>query len=96
VDELTRRRLAHNEELFREINDARDQSHEGPSAQNLTFVCECSDRGCDERIVLSASEYEQIRESPNRFIVVPGHEIPEIERIVEERGAFDVVEKDAA
>jgi hypothetical protein len=96
VDELTRRRLAHNEELFREINEARDEAHPGPGAQNLAFVCECSDRDCSERIVLSASEYERIRESPHRFIVVRGHEIPEIERIVEERGAFDIVEKDAA
>jgi hypothetical protein len=96
MDELTKRRLAHNEKLFREINDAREEASEGAGAKLLTFLCECADRDCTVRIELAAAEYERIRKSPNQFIVVPGHEIPELERIVEERGAFDVVAKDAA
>jgi hypothetical protein len=96
MDELTKRRLAHNEKLFREINDAREQASEGAGVQMLTFVCECSDRDCTARIELPAAEYERIRKSPDQFIVVPGHEIPGLERIVEARGAFDVVAKDAA
>lgn len=95
MDDLTRRRLAHNEQLFREINDAREESNGRGDGAVLGFVCECADRECTAQIALSASEYQRIRESPDRYIVLPGHEIPELERIVEERGAFEVVEKDA-
>jgi hypothetical protein len=96
VDDLTKSRLKHNEQLFREVNDAREESSPGEGDTVLAFVCECADRGCTELIELSVAEYERIRRSPRRFIVVPGHEVSEIERVVEERGAFDVVEKDAA
>lgn len=96
MDDLTKRRLAHNEELFRQVNEAREESSSGGEEEKLTFVCECSDRDCSGRIQMPAAEFERIRESPDRYIVLPGHEIPEIERIVEDRGAFEVVEKDAA
>jgi hypothetical protein len=96
MDELTKRRLAHNEQLFREINEAREQASAAPDETPLGFVCECSDPECTARIDLTAADYQRIRKSPARFIVRPGHEITEIERVVEERAGFDVVEKDAA
>ena len=96
MDELTKRRLAHNERLFREINDARDHATPGDDETVQSFVCECSDQACTATIELTVGEYERIRETPHHFIVLTGHELPEIERVVEERGAFDVVEKDAA
>jgi hypothetical protein len=96
MDELTKRRLAHNEQLFREINEAREHVSDAPDETPLGFVCECSDRECTARIALTAADYQRIRKSPDRFIVRPGHEITEIERVVEERAGFDVVEKDAA
>jgi hypothetical protein len=42
---------------------------------------------------LSIAEYERIRSSPARFPIVPGHEYPEFERIVEENKEYVVVEK---
>jgi hypothetical protein len=94
VDDLTKRRLMHNEELFRQVNDARDAATADES--ELTLVCECSDRDCTGRITMSSAEYREIRASERKFLVLPGHEIPQIERIVDDRGAFEVVEKDAA
>ena len=96
MDELTKRRLAHNEELFRQVNEAREASSSGGEEQRLTFVCECSDRECSGRIEMTAAEFDEIRKSPRRYLVLPGHEIPDIERVVEDRGAFEVVKKDAA
>jgi hypothetical protein len=93
VDDLTKRRLAHNEQLFREINEERERATAGA---RLVCVCECSDQACTGRIEVTVAEYERIRQSPDRYIVLPGHVIPEIERIVEERGVFAVVEKNAA
>jgi hypothetical protein len=38
-------------------------------------------------------EYEAIRAEPTCFVVVPGHERPEIERVVERHPAYLIVEK---
>lgn len=94
VDDLTKRRLVHNEELFRQVNEARAQ--ESGAASSLSFVCECSDRDCTARIEMTAADFEKIRSSERRYLVRPGHEIPELEHVVEDRGEFEVVEKDAA
>ena len=91
MDDLTKRRLAHNEDLFREVNEAREQASARGEETTLTLVCECSDRDCTGRVEMTAGEFEQIRKSERRYVVLPGHEIPEIERIVEDRGAFEVV-----
>jgi hypothetical protein len=91
VDDLTQRRLVHNEQLFREVNEAREEAQ--PDARQLTVVCECALQECIERIRLTSEDYEAVRRVPNRFIIVPGHQVAEIERVVEERGAFAVVEK---
>ncbi|HEV2591019.1 MAG TPA: hypothetical protein VGU02_03910 [Gaiellaceae bacterium] len=96
MDELTKKRLAHNEELFRQVNEAREETSSAPQERKLTFLCECSDRACTGRIEMTAAEFDRVRHSPDQYVILPGHAIPEIERIVEDRGAFEVVEKDAA
>jgi hypothetical protein len=96
VDDLTKRRLAHNEELFRQVNEAREEANQGGEDAKLAFVCECADRECAGRIEMSAGDFDRVRRSDRRYILLPGHEIPELERVVEDRGGFEVVEKDAA
>jgi hypothetical protein len=96
MDELTKRRLAHNEKVFRQVNEAREQASASSGETKLEFVCECWDPDCTSRIAMTAQEFERVRQSPDRYIVLPGHELPTIERVVEDRGAFEVVEKDAA
>jgi hypothetical protein len=39
-------------------------------------------------------EYEALRAEPTRFAVVPGHEVPDVERVVDRRPKYLVVEKD--
>jgi hypothetical protein len=46
-----------------------------------------------ERVRMSLAAYEEIRSDPKRFFVIKGHELPEYERIVEEREEYLVVEK---
>ena len=43
---------------------------------------------------LTLEAYEEIRSSPVRFPVKPGHVLSEIERVVEENESYVVVEKD--
>jgi hypothetical protein len=39
------------------------------------------------------AEYERIRSAPTHFVVLPGHEIPAVERVVERTGGYVVVKK---
>lgn len=42
---------------------------------------------------MTLHEYEQLRQNPLRFAVLPGHEIADIEEVVERNERFLVVEK---
>jgi hypothetical protein len=55
------------------------------------FVCECGDPGCAEKLEIAAAEYERIPTDEDHFLVFPGHEQPESERVVERSSRFVVV-----
>ena len=90
-------RTGENEALFREVNERLkerkrdDLVWQAPSE----WICECAEETCTERIVMSPLEYEQLRSEPTHFAVVPNemHVSPDVERIVEKRDRFWVVEK---
>lgn len=91
------KRLARNETLYREVNERVSEVAEKLLDTQLEmpvgFICECAASDCTEPITATLGEYEAIRAEPTRFIVVPGHERPEIESVVERRPAYFVVEK---
>jgi hypothetical protein len=37
--------------------------------------------------------YRELREDPTLFAIVPGHELPDVEDVVEERDAYSIVRK---
>lgn len=87
-------RVAQNEDVFREVNEgiARGQwPGEGESA--IGFRCECARLGCNQLIELNIGAYEDVRANARRFIVVPGHQVPETETVVGEAEGYLVVEK---
>jgi len=89
------RRLAHNEALFREVNETvgRLAATHGTDSHRYDFLCECSDQRCVQLVTLSLGEYEAVRARGDRFAIVAGHEAPEIERVVERHERYAVVEK---
>lgn len=88
-------RIGLNEAVFREVNERiREIGAATPATdEQLDLVCECGLADCAERIRMSVAEYERLRGDSRRFAVVPGHEIPDIERVVERAEGYDVVEK---
>ena len=44
------------------------------------IVCECSRRMCTELLDVTAAEYEAVRAHPTRLLVVPGHELADVQR----------------
>jgi hypothetical protein len=86
-------RRATTEALFRDVNERIAESAERFEADGSDFVCECSDPNCTHRVSASLDEYEEVRAEPTTFLVAPGHEQNDIERVISDRGGFRVVEK---
>ena len=96
MNERRKDALAKNEVLFREVNeqvDSIDRQNSAPTSELASFLCECSHAQCLERVTATRAEYEQVRSSPIRFLLAPGHEVPEIEAVVDVTDRFVVVEK---
>jgi hypothetical protein len=94
VDETRERRLGANEVVLREINEAIERGHwPGEEGKRATFMCECSRTLCAASISLTPRTYERVRSDSRRFLLLPGHENPEIETIVERTPDYVVVEK---
>lgn len=93
-------RLARNEALFREINEhvlelaaTHGDSAHGDSDHVYDFYCECSNADCTFRVSMTIRDYETVRAHGDRFVILPDHDLPEIERVVERRETWWVVEK---
>ena len=90
-------RLARNEVMFRSINDRIRElalRFEQIGEKGLSFICECADETCVERIELTTTQYDDVRAIPARFVVALGHEAtPLVERVVFRSSDFAVVRK---
>lgn len=89
-------RLAANEARFREINERVERDLEpliDSQDELLPFVCECGRPRCTGGIGLSVAEYESVRRDATRFVVIPGHEIEDVEDVVERTDHYVVVRK---
>ena len=89
---LSDERLAKNEILFRQVNERLDDLAT-PWSKTTDYLCECSETSCIEIVELTNAEYERVRSRATVFVVRPGHERPEIEKVVEEGEGFLLVEK---
>ena len=90
---MDEQRRATTEALFRDVNERIAETAERFDATDTEFVCECSDPNCTHRIEASLAEYEKVRQDPTTFLLAPGHEHRDIERVVSRRHRFQVVEK---
>ncbi|MEA2448067.1 MAG: hypothetical protein QOK47_1704 [Actinomycetota bacterium] len=88
-------RIANNESLFREVNERIQVTADSARFPDEVtgFVCECGRKACTETITLDPGAYETLRADPSHFAVLPGHVAEEAERVVEDMGAYLVVEK---
>jgi hypothetical protein len=91
MDPEGKQRVAMNEATFRKVNEGMEVGQEPGGL--LTFICECGRLGCTELIELTRAEYEALRADPRRFALLAGHEIPDVERVVERHERYLVVEK---
>jgi hypothetical protein len=94
VEGKKQRRAATNEATIRDVNEGIERGQwPGEEDAPIGFRCECARLGCNQLVELSVHEYEEIRANPRRFVVVPGHEFGEIEKVIEARPGYLIVEK---
>ena len=83
--------------LFREVNERVAEVATRYEVETLTqavdFTCECGRIDCSETMMMTIVEYEAIRARSTHFGVVPQHEQPEIESVIERHPSYFVVEK---
>ena len=87
--------MARNEALFRAANErmARwEESHTTDARE--PYFCECADPECREKVSLRRPEYERVRSHSRHFLVVRGHETPDVDTVIETFDGWSVIEKD--
>ena len=86
-------RIALIEAAFRIANERMAAWEEtSPDGAELYF-CECGKLDCREKVSLTRAEYEAVRARPEHFLVVPGHDMPDVEDVVDGGDSHAVVEK---
>jgi len=87
-------RIGMNEALFREVNERIETLQDDLAAPGtFMIVCECGRRDCMERFPITNEEYRELRSDGLQFAVVPGHELPDVERVIATRGGYLIVVK---
>jgi hypothetical protein len=96
------RRVVHAEINKRRVNEAIERGR--PDDQTAgPFVCECGRIGCNALLHLTDDQYDRVRTSFERFLIAPGHEIPELDEVDEvhreyavavKHGAADILDRD--
>ena len=91
-----KRRIGLNEAVFREANERIEELNKtfATLTDELVLVCECGYVDCTEKISMSVEAYEELRGDSAHFAIVPGHEIADVEHVVQQREGYDVVRKD--
>ena len=103
------RRLIGNEAFFRQHNEqvkkqldqiiviATEENQQSripdESSTIFQFYCECSDENCLQRIAIPLDTYTKIHQQRHNFIIKPGHDVIEVEKIIKKESTFWIVEK---
>jgi hypothetical protein len=88
-------RIARNDSTFREANEKiAGYASDHEFVNSVPFICECATESCVTIVDLSLAEYEEVRASPTRFFVAPGHQGSEGPvSMLENRQRYLLVEK---
>lgn len=89
------KRVGLNESIFRQVNEQIESLNRdlGTDGTTMTVICECADGECTERFEIQVAAYERVRAEPRRYVIVPGHQLPEFESVVDSGNGYAVVEK---
>lgn len=86
-------RIVQTEEFYRQINDtiAKNGKRDGKA-----YMCECANPYCNATMDVSTEDIEVLHSVPGYYIILPGHEIPDVEHVVSTTEKYAIVGKDGA
>jgi hypothetical protein len=89
------KQIARNESAFRALNESLEATIHSDRADSdfAGFVCECGDPNCDTTVRVTLPTYESVRRDSMLFLVVPGHDAPDVEEVVADGDGYVVVRK---
>ena len=95
MDETSSIRAAHNQALFRDVNERVKELNENSQSTVNEWVCECPNTECTQPIELTMAEYQQVRAANDTFAVAPSldHVLPGIEQVIEYHDRYWIVRK---
>jgi hypothetical protein len=88
-----RERIARTEALFREVNERIAEGVRRFEGDDARFVCECGDPTCTDPIEASLDDYERVRADGATFLVCEGHDLADVEEVVDRLDRAAIVEK---
>lgn len=59
----------------------------------LHFYCECYDETCELRIIMKPALYKTLHRQRDQFMIVPGHNAVDIEKIIKKDETYWIVDK---
>jgi ANTAR domain-containing protein len=83
-------RALETEEFFRRVNEAIAQQ---AARDGHGYVCECANPYCNEMIDVDAEDVHVLHSQPGFYVILPGHEIPEVEHVVLDAPTYKIVTK---
>jgi len=87
-------RIARNEAMFRVANERMaDWEEQHADTPVESYFCECANIECREHVDLRKADYERVRSDSRRFAIVLGHELPDVETVVERNDGWAIIEK---
>ncbi len=83
-------RIAQTELFFRAVNEeiAANDGH-----GTTRFLCECGNPACSEGLELTAAALHHLHAENGLFVVLPGHEIADLETVVNRQNGYLVVRR---
>jgi ANTAR domain-containing protein len=85
------KRILETEEFFRQLNDV---LAENGARDGKLYMCECANPYCIETIDVTAEDIQVMHSAPGYYLILPGHEIPEVEHVVHATAGYAIVTKD--
>jgi two-component system chemotaxis response regulator CheY len=82
--------------FYRALNDDLVRLSRPAQGGVRLIVCECSRPDCAEALEVTDAEYDAVRAHATRFIVVPGHELAGVQRVLERTRRAAVVQEQQA
>lgn len=90
-----KRRIGENEAIFRGVNEeVRGLNATLSTVRNtMRVVCECGTRSCTVQFEIPRDEYAKVRADSTLFVIRPGHDLPEAEKVVIKTTDYWIVRK---